>query len=105
MKLVVGWIRFKPGTRDGFMPLASDFAKATRQEPGCIFCEMTAKFDDPDVVLLVEAFADEGAHAAHVRSEHEARTVARLDELGAEGQFENIVAASSERETHSFGRS
>jgi quinol monooxygenase YgiN len=61
------------------MPQAAAYAQTARQQAGCLFCELTASLDDPDVVVLVEGFADAEAHAAHIHSAHEAAIIARLD--------------------------
>ena len=45
-------------------------SEATRNEPGCLWFDWSRSPDDPTEYVLVEAFRDGGAGAAHVHSEH-----------------------------------
>ncbi len=94
MKIGVGWLTLKPGMRDEFMALVPAFAAATRSEAGCLFFEMTRSIDDPNVVVIAQAFKDEAAHAEHVRSPHENQLLRDLDRLGAFLRFLNIDASN-----------
>jgi len=46
------------------------FTEATRAETGCLWFDWSRSLDDPHEYVLVEAFADDEAGAAHVQSEH-----------------------------------
>ena len=46
------------------------FTGATRSEPGCRFFEWSRSLEDPTEHVLVEAFWDDEAGAAHVGSAH-----------------------------------
>lgn len=94
MDVGVGWIVLKPGMRDEFMALVPAFAAATRAEAGCLFFEMTCSNDDPDVVVVTQAFKDGTAHAEHVRTPHEIGLRRELDRLGSSLRFLNIDATS-----------
>jgi len=50
--------------------ISADFTQATRAEPGCLWFDWSRSLDDPDEYVLVEAFRDDEAGAAHVQSEH-----------------------------------
>ncbi|SFQ77410.1 putative quinol monooxygenase [Amycolatopsis rubida] len=50
--------------------IAREFTEATRGEAGCRWFEWSRSLDDPAEYVLVEAFADEDAGAAHVQSAH-----------------------------------
>jgi quinol monooxygenase YgiN len=50
--------------------IAADFTQATRGEPGCLWFDWSRSLADPDEYVLVEAFRDEAAGAAHVQSDH-----------------------------------
>jgi quinol monooxygenase YgiN len=50
--------------------IAADFTTATQAEPGCLWFEWSRSVTNPDEYVLVEAFADDAAGAAHVQSEH-----------------------------------
>lgn len=46
------------------------FTEGTRAEPGCLWFEWSQSLDDAAEFVLVEAFADAAAGAAHVSSDH-----------------------------------
>jgi quinol monooxygenase YgiN len=50
--------------------IAAEFTEATRAEPGCKWFDWSRSINDPAEYVLVEAFTDDAAGAAHVRSEH-----------------------------------
>ena len=56
----------RPERSDEWMSLVADFTKATRAEPGNLFFEWSRSVDDPNEFVLVEAFVDGEAGAAHV---------------------------------------
>jgi quinol monooxygenase YgiN len=62
--------RVKPGDADRWPEIVQDFTRATRSEPGCLWFDWSRSVEDPDEYVLVEAFRDEEAAGAHVRSEH-----------------------------------
>jgi quinol monooxygenase YgiN len=64
--IVVRWT-IKPDRADDWLSIVDEFTQATRAEPGNLFFDWSRSVDDPDVYLLVEAFAD---GAAHVNSAH-----------------------------------
>lgn len=45
-------------------------AEATNKEPGCIRYEVMQDVDDPTLMLLFQAFADEAAYQAHQDADH-----------------------------------
>ncbi|MDQ6851954.1 MAG: antibiotic biosynthesis monooxygenase [Actinomycetota bacterium] len=67
--IVVKWT-IRPERSDEWLTLVSDFTAATRAEPGNLFFEWSRSVDVANQFVLVEAFADGGAGAAHVGSEH-----------------------------------
>ena len=67
--IVVKW-RIRPERADEWLSLVQDFTDSTRAEPGNLFFEWSRSVDDPNTFVLVEAFADSDAGAAHVQSEH-----------------------------------
>ena len=50
--------------------ISASFTEATRSEPGCLWFEWSRSLDDPDEYVLVEAFRDDAAGAAHVKTDH-----------------------------------
>ena len=50
--------------------IAAEFTEATRAEPGCLWFDWSRSLADPNEFVLVEAFRDGDAGAAHVRSGH-----------------------------------
>jgi quinol monooxygenase YgiN len=55
---------------EGWLSLVADFTEATRAEPGNLFFEWSRSVEDPNEFVLIEAFRDAAAGAAHVSSEH-----------------------------------
>jgi quinol monooxygenase YgiN len=68
----------KPEHADEWPSLSRSFTEATRAEEGCLWFEWSRSLDDPNVYVLVEAFRDDDAGGAHVRSEHFATATAEL---------------------------
>jgi quinol monooxygenase YgiN len=60
----------RPEHADGWAEIAGGFTRATRAEPGCLWFDWSRSLDDPNEYVLVEAFRDADAGAAHVQSEH-----------------------------------
>ncbi|BBH70911.1 antibiotic biosynthesis monooxygenase [Actinoplanes sp. OR16] len=50
--------------------IAGSFTAATRSEAGCLWFDWSRSLDDPNEYVLVEAFRDGDAGAAHVNSAH-----------------------------------
>ena len=68
----------KPEHADDWPSLSRSFTEATRSEEGCLWFEWSRSLDDPNVYVLVEAFRDDDAGGAHVRSEHFATATSEL---------------------------
>jgi len=60
----------KPEHADDWPRISGPFTEATRAEAGCKWFEWSRSLDDPTVYVLVEAFRDGEAGAAHVGSAH-----------------------------------
>jgi quinol monooxygenase YgiN len=60
----------KPEDADRWPEIAGRFTRATRAEPGCLWFDWSRSLDDPNEYVLVEAFRDGDAGAAHVNSAH-----------------------------------
>ena len=63
---------------DRWPEIAADFTGSTRAEPGCLWFDWSRSLDDPNEYVLVEAFRDDNAGAAHVQSEHFATATSTL---------------------------
>jgi quinol monooxygenase YgiN len=64
--------------RDRWPVLTRAFTDATRAEPGNLWFEWSQGLEDPNEYVLVEAFRDSEAGAAHVNSEHFRRGLAAM---------------------------
>jgi quinol monooxygenase YgiN len=62
--------RIRPESVEQWPSISEDFTKATRAEDGCLFFDWSRSLDDPAEYVLVEAFRDDAAGAAHVQSDH-----------------------------------
>jgi quinol monooxygenase YgiN len=67
--IVVKWT-IRPPRNGEWLDLVRDFTEGTRAEPGNLFFDWSRDVDDPDKFVLIEAFRDGDAGAAHVSSEH-----------------------------------
>ncbi|MFK0249941.1 putative quinol monooxygenase [Amycolatopsis azurea] len=70
MIFITAKFRVRPEHADRWPEIARDFTEATRAEPGCLWYDWSRSLDDPNEYVLVEAFQDDAAGAAHVGSEH-----------------------------------
>ncbi|GAB2575269.1 antibiotic biosynthesis monooxygenase [Paractinoplanes abujensis] len=60
----------KPEHADRWPEISRAFTEATRAEPGCLWFDWSRSLDDANEYVLVEAFRDGDAGAAHVGSAH-----------------------------------
>jgi quinol monooxygenase YgiN len=81
--IVVKW-SIRPERSAEWLELVSDFTNATRAEPGNLFFEWSRSVDNPHQFVLVEAFADGDAGAAHVGSQHFKTAVEWMPDVVAE---------------------
>ena len=70
MIFITAKFRVKPESADRWPEVAAAFTRATRAEPGCLWFDWSRSLDDPTEYVLVEAFRDGDAGAAHVHSQH-----------------------------------
>ncbi|GAA2847988.1 putative quinol monooxygenase [Streptosporangium fragile] len=70
MIFITAKFRVLPEHADRWPEIAGEFTRATRDEPGCLWFDWSRSVEDPAEYILVEAFRDAEAGAAHVRSEH-----------------------------------
>ncbi|GAA3674826.1 putative quinol monooxygenase [Nonomuraea antimicrobica] len=70
MIFITAKFRILPEHADRWPEIASGFTAATRAEPGCLWFDWSRSLDDPNEYVLVEAFRDGEAGAAHVQSAH-----------------------------------
>ena len=70
MIFITAKFRVQPEHADRWDDITRDFTEVTRAEPGCLWFEWSRSLDDPTEYVLVEAFRDGGASAAHVQSKH-----------------------------------
>ena len=70
MIFITAKFRVLPEHADQWPDIAAEFTEATRGEPGCLWFDWSRSVADPVEYVLVEAFRDDAAGAAHVQSEH-----------------------------------
>ncbi|NGP05011.1 antibiotic biosynthesis monooxygenase [Rhodococcus sp. 14C212] len=70
MIFIVVKFRVRPEHQDDWLSLTREFTAATRAEPGNLWFEWSRSVDDPSEYVLVEAFRDGEAGAAHVGADH-----------------------------------
>lgn len=81
MILIVVKHQVRPEYSEQWAELMAEFTTATRAEPGAISFAWSRSLDDPNEIILIEAFTDAAAGAAHVNSEHFKAAIARLPDL------------------------
>lgn len=70
MIFITAKFRIRPEDADNWPQISAEFTAATRNEPGCLWFDWSRSLDDPNEYVLVEAFRDGDAGAAHVQSAH-----------------------------------
>ncbi len=70
MIFIAAKFRVRPEDADRWPEIAAAFTEATRAEDGCLWFDWARSVDDQNEYVLVEAFRDDAAGAAHVQSEH-----------------------------------
>jgi quinol monooxygenase YgiN len=70
MIFITAKFRVLPEDADRWPEIAGPFTQATRSEPGCMWFQWSRSVDDPTEYVLIEAFRDDDAGAAHVQSAH-----------------------------------
>ena len=80
--IVVKWT-IRPEYAEQWLDVVRDFTEATRNEPGNLFFEWSRSVDSPNQYVLIEAFADGDAGAAHVSSDHFKTAIATLPDYVA----------------------
>ncbi|MDG4785365.1 putative quinol monooxygenase [Micromonospora sp. WMMD1102] len=84
MIFIAAKFRVLPEYAERWPEIAADFTRATRAEPGCLWFEWSRSVEEPTEYVLVEAFRDGDAGAAHVGSEHFRQAQRSLPEYLAE---------------------
>ncbi len=70
MIFITAKFQILPEYGDQWPEISREFTQATRNEPGCMWFDWSRSLDDPNEYVLVEAFRDGDAGAAHVGSAH-----------------------------------
>lgn len=70
MIFITAKFQVKPEDAERWPEITRSFTEATRAEPGCLWFDWSRSLEDENEYVLVEAFADDDAGAAHVQSEH-----------------------------------
>ena len=70
MIFITAKFQIRPEYADAWPQIAAEFTEATRAEPGCLWFDWSRSVADPEEYVLVEAFRDDQAGAAHVQSDH-----------------------------------
>jgi quinol monooxygenase YgiN len=70
MIFITAKFRVRDEHADRWPEIAEEFTQATRAEPGCLWFDWSRSVERPDEYVLIEAFRDDAAGAAHVQSDH-----------------------------------
>ena len=77
MHVAVGTHKIKPEHLEEYLTSVRVYAAVCAAEPGCVRYEVLQDLAEPTVVCLYEVFRDAEAFAAHQRSDHHDRWMAR----------------------------
>ena len=78
MIFITAKFRVLPECADNWADITREFTDATRAEAGNIWFDWSRSLEDPTEYVLVEAFLDGEAGAAHVQSDHFKAAIAAL---------------------------
>ena len=70
MIFITAKFQVRPESAERWPEISAAFTEATRAEPGCLWFDWSRSLDDDCEYVLVEAFRDDDAGAAHVGSDH-----------------------------------
>ena len=70
MIFITAKFKVLPEYADQWPEITREFTAATRGEPGCLWFNWSRSLDDATEYVIVEAFRDGEAGAAHVGSDH-----------------------------------
>ncbi|MBY4129603.1 antibiotic biosynthesis monooxygenase [Rhodococcus fascians] len=70
MIFITAKFKVKPEHAENWPEISRDFTEACQAEEGCLWYFWSRTLDDPTEYVLVEAFKDPDAGAAHVNSDH-----------------------------------
>ena len=70
MIFIAAKFRVLPEHADRWPEVVAEFTRSTRAETGCLWFDWSRSLEDAAEYVLVEAFRDDEAGAAHVGSEH-----------------------------------
>lgn len=84
MIFITAKFRVLPEHADAWPDIAGEFTRATRGEAGCLWFDWSRSVEDVCEYVIVEAFRDGEAGAAHVGSDHFKAAQRRLPEYLAE---------------------
>jgi len=73
MIFITAKFKVRPEYADQWMDIVDEFTQAVRAEPGCLWFDWSRSVMDPNEYVLVEAYRDDDAAAAHVNGDHFAK--------------------------------
>jgi quinol monooxygenase YgiN len=102
MKIIVGFFTTKPGRREEYLAVAQDHLQKSRLDPECLYIELVPVPDDPDRILLAEAFTSEAAHRRHEDTDHMRALWKVGPSLLSHVMIDNVISAQVEHKDESF---
>ncbi len=81
MIVIQGSLPIQAGRRETAIAATTDMRDATLAEDGCLAYRFGFAIDDPDVVMVMEQWADEEALDAHMATPHMAAFGAAVGEI------------------------
>jgi quinol monooxygenase YgiN len=81
MIFIVVKFSIRPEVAEQWLSRVASFTAATRAEPGNVFFEWSRSVENPSQFVLVEAFRNQEAGAAHVQSDHFKAAMALMPDM------------------------
>lgn len=100
MQILIVNIHIKKDHIEGFKQATIENARNSRMEPGVARFDFLQQTDDPARFVLVEAYRDQGAVAAHKETPHYHAWLKAVDDMFAEPRtralYSNVSPADAE---------
>ncbi|KGD94435.1 antibiotic biosynthesis monooxygenase family protein [Rhizobium sp. YS-1r] len=103
MKIIVGFFTTKPGKRADYLEAAREHLEKSRLDPDCLYIELVPMPDDPDRILLAEAFTSEEAHRRHEDTDHMRALWAVGPTLLSHVVIDNVISEQVQHIDERFG--
>ncbi|HJR56777.1 MAG TPA: putative quinol monooxygenase [Rhizomicrobium sp.] len=97
MVVIIGALRFPPGSIARARPHLEALVTATRAKDGCLSYDVAEDLFDPGLIRFCETWPDQATLDRHLQAPHMVPWRAAVDELGLMGRDFTVYDAGSSR--------